>query len=1019
MVFILLGFMHGLRFTITGQFVLISVALGVLYSGDRAEFHSNLSYRKQNPQTRLSEEPSKGSTDSGDLRKIPIRPVRKTDKADKADKTKKAEKPNTGPVTYQKSSREPSQASKRAGRTQPRPLQKKALPKKGTPPKNNTFGGVPPSRLQTKPTPNSIRPNTWYFAWQWNVQSPLPGISNQQGGDSALEDYFREIDDVSAHFELESPNPDRPGSVQIRGHLPLHLLWQVQDTDYFSGYPDELSGLVPDCQPALQQALHTMYRSGLYLRWAIPFVPVPPAVKMADADPNTAIPTTGKAPRSSYLQAGSIRIRSDSLWYTLDNASYFPSSKTAMTGFPGRSKANTMSTMYERDKGWGQNFGLSWDGRNFHALLLHRRSSGEENLSTGLAVRLDQTSSPKSIGQNTGQNLYRLRAATLFSQNISKTDAKQEETGDWYFTHTGQFQNAKLYRAEAMERLTQLLRYDQAVKQFYLQAGWKHYFQTRLPATGTAKGEEPAKHKLPLYTSPFHKPYFQLGTEQAASVSPLDYWGNLQKYHIRFRLPLYAKQARDLGKLRLSKNVTLEDDFLASYYDANWVDARRKLAGSVLSQLYGRRLYLQNRLSLYFRQKETLPRQAGAVSQNGQPTPTRLRAKLREQTLHFDSGLRTIRLLQDGQTEYLNFGLQYQSLLHRKTAMPYNSVGGADSSWYLTIRANLTQQQPQTEDINIRLTELPEALWQRKLEWGIGWQQRPPTRIPQNRLSTPSSSSSTSGTPSPDKEPTRMAKDPNPGYRFPNPTTSPTRQAVHRFGWKAAIEIQEAGISNGDLFRPVQMYQQDIGKIENLQGSLKLSLFFQTWHYGRYQRGNTPRKSGWWKFFQLQLNLNLKLNFLQDVGAPENPASFHNIGAKLTFQAKFRASLQLSRQWSFLLALELDEWSLKQDGTDPQTIETSHPLDTRLSIRLQLRHEFSGRKQRNENNTNRTNRGAGKSHLPTDISPTDTSPWSSETSETSGNEEDKEREENSAKLFEKQFTQEEYRTTDSDYFGHF
>ena len=500
----------------------------------------------------------------------------------------------------------------------------------------------------------------WSYTLQFKVISPLP----LQGG---FANYAEKIDETSAVFELESPHHLRWGSLQIRSQVPLHRLWQTDWKTDMTGYPQEID----------RSPIQAAYHSNLYLRWAIP------AAQSRNFN-------------GSYLQIGSIQPRSDSLWYTLRSTSSFPGSKEALAALPMRAKLpgqGGASTKYQSQSGLGQNIGLSWDGQFLQVLLLHQRSIREEHLSTGLALRFDRLPPIEPIAlsglqktNNLAQNTYRLRVAALLSQNLSKADS----SSNWYQNHTQQRQNASLYQASAEQRWPELLRYDRAVKQFYLQAGWKHSFQ-------------------PKYVSQKRSSYFQLGTEQGASVSPLDYWGNLQRYYFQFQFPVFEQPV---------KQAVLSNAFYATYSDAHWVDARRRLASSTVSQRYGRRLNLQNQFKLYFQQKPVNP-----TDKAGPPNRASRSSKLRQQVLRLDNGVKTIGLFHSSQTSYWNFSLNYYWLWYRSN-QSFRNV------WHLMLGANLQQPLFTATDIRPELTQFPTTLWLGEAKNSFGWQQQPPTRKP-------------------------------------------------------------------------------------------------------------------------------------------------------------------------------------------------------------------------------------------------------------------------------------------------
>ena len=483
---------------------------------------------------------------------------------------------------------------------------------------------------------NESSGNGWYYSWQTKFESPIPGDSI-----------------FTTFLQAESPYSSRLGSLEIRSELPVHLLWRQPGA--LSAYPPELAELRWARFP--QNLLHAMYRSKLYLRWAIP------GKKASKSDH-----------LGSYLQIGSIRARAQSPWQFLNRSTPFPTSpkpqriSTAIPSglLPGQYFANTE---YESEKGIGQNIGLSLDSPNLQGFLLHQRNLRSESLQSGLALQLEkrspQTPNSRSFAQNT-ENLYRIRFACLFSQNLSKAPLQS----GWYLPHIQQPQNSGLYRSK--QRWAELLRYDRAVKQFWLQALWRQ--------------ADSQKRKI------------ELRTEQSSSVSPLDYWGLHQRYHLLLELPLYARKS---APSRIKKLV-LGNYLFAGYTDANWVDAQRRLAGSSRAQFYRRRLAVQNRMSWRFSQ--TL---AGGGAQN--------------HILRAVAGAKIARFLEPKMLGYVDFGLEYYWLRTRKeTTRP-------ERTWYIMSKADFAQKPPSSR----QKPPVMPVLWEQILVLGVGWKQNPPNRVPQ------------------------------------------------------------------------------------------------------------------------------------------------------------------------------------------------------------------------------------------------------------------------------------------------
>ncbi len=603
-------------------------------------------------------------------------------------------------------------------------------------------------------SPNNVAESRrgWYYELQLKISGPL--LLTEQN-----ENYFRENNQASAIFKLESPYHNKLGRLQIRGQVPIHLFWQTTST---TAYPNEIMKLLPDKSQI--QVMQAVYHSNLYLRWEIP--------KRLPLNKNY---------QSAYLQIGSIEPRYESLWHMLGSATPFPGSKQSLAYLPkpsthqvtkqGQPLAKTLPSLeYKSDGALGQNIGLSWDGRFVQALLLHQRNSYEQHLSTGLALRLDYLPKRPASSINSRpatravQNIYRIRAASLLSQNLSRPD----NDSSWYFDHLQLRQNSHFYQAEASQRWNELLRYDTSVKQFYFQLAWKHN----------------------VYAAPGKKQnsYFQLGLEQAASVSPLDYWGSLQRYYFKFQFPIFKQSIN---------YMLLNNEFYATYSDANWIDSRRRLASSTVSQWYGQRLNLQNQLSLYFQQKSSQQKTASSGSGNSSSASiSQTSSKRHQQILRLNSGAKTIQLFHNTQSSYWNLGADNYWLW-------YSNRKSFKHLWHLMLGVNLYQTLPAVNDIRLQLRYFPTALWQGFVTSSLGWQQQPPTRKPQLH-----------------------------------------RKIVrtHRLGWKTKFKAKatEENLEQGNLE----------------QASIALSLFFQIWNYGQYSRQKNT--TGWWKFFQLQWELGLQ-----------------------------------------------------------------------------------------------------------------------------------------------------------------
>ena len=479
--------------------------------------------------------------------------------------------------------------------------------------------------------------NGWYYSWQTKFESPIPGDSI-----------------FTTFLQAESPYSSRLGSLEIRSEFPVHLLWRQPPKTALSAYPPELAEL--RWAPFPQNLLHAMYRSKLYLRWAIP------GKKASKSDH-----------LGSYLQIGSIRARAQSPWQFLNRSTPFPTSPKPISTaippglLPGQYFA---STEYESEKGIGQNIGLSLDSPNLQGFLLHQRNLRSESLQSGLALQLEkrspQVQNSRSFVQNT-ENLYRIRFASLFSQNLSKAPLQS----GWYLPHIQQPQNSGLYRSK--QRWAELLRYDRAVKQFWLQARWSQVQQ--------AGGQ---KRKI------------ELRTEQSSSVSPLDYWGLHQRYHLLLELPLYARKS---APSRIKKLV-LGNYLFASYTDANWVDAQRRLAGSSRAQFYRRRLVVQNRMSWRFSQTF-----GGAQNH----------------ILRAVAGAKIARFLEPKMLGYVDFGLEYYWLRTRK------ETNRPERTWYIMSKADFAQKPASTR----QKPPVMPVLWEQILVLGVGWKQNPPNRVPQ------------------------------------------------------------------------------------------------------------------------------------------------------------------------------------------------------------------------------------------------------------------------------------------------
>ena len=431
------------------------------------------------------------------------------------------------------------------------------------------------------------------------------------------------------------------------------------------------------------------------------------------------------------------------------------------------------------------------------------------------------------------QNIYRIRAAGLLSQNLSKPD----NDSSWYFDHLQLRKNSHLYQAQASQRWHELLRYDTSVKQFYFQMGWKHN-------VGAAPGKK-------------QNSYFQLGLEQAASVSPLDYWGNLQRYYFKFQFPIFEQP---------SKYVVLNNEFYGTYSDGNWVDSRRRLASSVVSQWYGRRLNLQNQLSLYFQQKSSPPKTASPAENNSNSISPATLSQRHQQILRLNSGAKIIQLFHHTQSSYWNLGANNYWLWYRDRK-------SFKHLWHLMLGANVYQTLPATDDISLKLRYFPTPLWQGFVTSSFGWQQQPPTKKPQLLQ----------------------------------------RKIVrtHRLGWKTKLR---AKATEDNL-------EQDTLE----QASIALSLFFQIWNYGQYNR--QKKTTGWWKFFQLQWELGLELQLEQN--------------AYLALQTKLQAHFQLARHWSVLITAKLSEWQ-----KTPETVLQPPKI---LELELSLRYQFQSSKMNQDN----------------------------------------------------------------------
>ena len=465
---------------------------------------------------------------------------------------------------------------------------------------------------------------------------------------------------------------------------------------------------------------------------------------------------------------------------------------------PGQYFANT-----EYASETGQNIGLSIDSPNFSVFALHRRSSRGESLQTGLLLNLEhrhtiskaskmKKSHIKSAKQNTQtekppnfpdlaaqtiiaaktlklssstsldtpnighnfQNFYRVQLASLFSQNLTKGPSQS----GWYLPHIQQSQNANLYAGHATERWEELLRYDRAVKQFYFQAQWKHL-------------QPPMWAKQSTSQNTRHKTRLELRTEQSSSVSPLDYWGIQQRYHFQFELPLYDKTSLSTGLVKtLTKSLILRNYFFASYTDANWVDAQRRLTSSRQAQFYRRRLLFQNQMGWYLQQK--VPDVSTTY----------------DHILRLKASAKIARFLEPQMLSYFDFGLEYHFLRSKTKRLK--------QTWYLTLKADFAQQQPTSSQLEQQLFQTGPILWRRKLSLGIGWKQNPPTRIPQK--------SETAG------------------------QRQKTGKLATRLGWKLAIQSRESDLSA--MFGTLRIGPER----KNLQGSLDIDLFLQFWRYGRY-----------------------------------------------------------------------------------------------------------------------------------------------------------------------------------------
>ena len=636
---------------------------------------------------------------------------------------------------------------------------------------------------------SSSATNGWYFLWEVKFKSPI-----HLGA--------RQIETSTLSLRADSPYSSRFGSLQIRSDLPAHLLWQQPKPAALSAYPTDLAELRQNSKPFLQNLLHTAYRSKWYLRWAIP--------------PNKNQPKESHL--GSYLQLGGIQARDGSPWQFLNRSKPFSSPKpgrinTAIPSgmLPGHYFASTKYTSE-----MGQNIGLSFDSPNFGVFALHRRGSRAESLQSGVMLNFERLTSkarltaqnptdffdfpPQKIALNTAksqpinlnstnninaQNLYRVQFAGLFSQNLTKAPSQS----GWYLSHTQQTQNASFYAARAKERWGELLRYDRAVKQFYFQAQWK-----RLQTPRWTKRPESTRQNT------HRKTRFELRTEQSSSVSPLDYWGIQQRYHFQFELPLYDKIFSSVSLAKtLVKSLVLRNYFFASYTDANWVDAQRRLASSRQAQFYRRRLLFQNQIGWHFQQK--VPSASTTY----------------DHILRWKASAKIARFLEPKVLSYLNFGLEYH-WLWRKTEQ-------RNQTWHLMLKTDFAQQQPTSSQLERQPFQIGPILWSRKLILGIGWKQNPPTRIPQ-KVKTQ-----------------RMAQSQK--YKMGKPAT--------RLGWKLAIQSKENNLTA--IFEMLQIGP----KRKNLQGIVEFSLFFQFWRYGHYfRRTNTLR---WWKLFALQLKLGANISF--------------------------------------------------------------------------------------------------------------------------------------------------------------
>ena len=588
--------------------------------------------------------------------------------------------------------------------------------------------------------------DNWNYLIRFQAVAPL--FLEHRG----WEDYPEEIHDISAVLDLTSPYHLKRGSIRIRAQIPFHRLWQDEANTY--DYPKEIQKLY---QSEYRAPIALAYHSRLYLGWIIPPL---------QSKKNQNKTTNSENPQNywgSHLQVGSIRPHSESAWYTLRSSLSFQSSRQSLSSMPKSTNVPGASTTYDSQNGLGKNIGFSWDSRVIQILILHQRSSREEHLSSGLTLRFDHL--PKADNnqepiKNTVQNIYRLRFAGLFSQNLSKPNSDSS----WYLNHTQSRQNMALYQANPDQRWGRLLRYDRSVKQFYMQAGWKHNIQ---------KGRGP-------------NAYLQLNTEQGFSISPLDYWGNLQKYYVKFQFPIFQHPT-------LAKRAILYNEFYAAYQDSHWIDARRRLASSVTNRWYGKRFNLQNRFILNFEQRPQKQKPSQSLNESYKQSSKDTISRLYRQTLHIDTGIKTIRLFHSTQASYWNFGADYYWLWqHRNQILSH--------VWHLMLGGDLYQSLPLTNDIHPTLVQFPTALWQWKLNSGLGWQQRPPSRKP----------------------------------------LANNRNRVHRLGWKTTL-------SNKVNTQTIE------------QSSLVWDLFLQLWHY--YSAHQNKRTVGWERLFRLQFRFGLACNW--------------------------------------------------------------------------------------------------------------------------------------------------------------